>query len=60
MTIENTTVLTNFDIVGKVGLYAADVEVFNVSVSDGVLNIGFVHTAGAQQPVVNAIWVAQQ
>lgn len=53
--LENQLVLDNFDIFAAVGGNAALVRSFPVNVSDGQLNIGFVH--GIQNPKIAAIEV---
>ena len=50
--LESTTVLTNYDIYGSVGM-GADKKVFQVVVTDGVLNINFIAVTG--NPQVNGI-----
>jgi len=50
--MEGSTVLTNYDIYGSVGMGAAK-KVFQVTVTDGVLNINFIPVVG--NPQVNGI-----
>jgi Uncharacterized protein conserved in bacteria len=60
VSIEGTKVLDNYDIVQKAGAFAAIVETFNVTVSDGTLNINFtaaVSEGGADRPKISAIEV---
>ena len=50
---EGSTVLQDIDVFAAVGANAALVRNFTVSVTDGQLNISFVH--GTENPLVNAI-----
>jgi chitinase len=55
--IENTTVLTGFDIFASCGAFTACDRTFDVTVSDGQLNIGFTMNGGANYATVSAIAV---
>ena len=55
VTIEGQLVLDDFDINAQVGTFTAVVRGFNVTVSDGQLNIGFAHVA--ENPKISAIEV---
>ncbi|MDX1991647.1 MAG: malectin domain-containing carbohydrate-binding protein [bacterium] len=57
--MENATVLSNFDITAQAGALTALVRSFDVTVSDGVLNIVF-PPAQADRPTIAAIEVVQQ
>jgi len=63
VSIEGARVLDNFDIFQKVGANTADIESFNVIVSDGTLNINFtaaLSEGGVDRPKISAIEVLPQ
>jgi hypothetical protein len=47
VSIEGAAALTNFDIYAQAGTYTALDKTFQVTVSDGTLNIGFTNVAGS-------------
>ncbi|MEJ7738207.1 MAG: malectin domain-containing carbohydrate-binding protein [Chitinophagaceae bacterium] len=56
VTLEGTKLLSNYDIVAKVGSFYATTETLPVTVNDGTLNIHFnVSTAGVDGPKISAI-----
>jgi RHS repeat-associated protein len=56
---EGTTVLSNYDIVRKVGPLTATSETFTVAVSDGELTLDFLAgAAGASDPKISAIEIS--
>jgi hypothetical protein len=60
VSIENTKVLDNYDIVKKVGPLTATTETFTTTVTDGMLNIFFsaaVADGGKDRPTIEAIEV---
>jgi fibronectin type 3 domain-containing protein/PKD repeat protein/3-deoxy-D-manno-octulosonate 8-phosphate phosphatase KdsC-like HAD superfamily phosphatase len=54
VSLENQLVLDNLDIFAQVGGYAALIKTFQVSVTDGQLNINFAH-GSADDPQIGAI-----
>jgi large repetitive protein len=58
VSIEGNKVLDNFDIVAATGAFTATTRTFNISVSDGILNIYFSTLAvdgGVNRPLISAI-----
>ena len=60
ITIEGAIVESALSIYGLVGRYAALDKVYQVTVSDGQLNIQFAKAGGKKKPVVSAVAVAQR
>ena len=58
--LEATTVETALDIYALVGRAAALDRTYQVTVSDGVLNIAFVKNGGKKNPIVSAVEVRSQ
>lgn len=58
--IEGSVVLYAHDTALEVGSFAADNHTFNVSVTDGQLNVRFLPRRGYAQPIINAVRVTHR